>query len=131
MKPIGTLIVDDNPKFLEAAKRFLSSDPMVELIGTAVSGQEALDIIQDKSPDLVIIDLAMPGLDGLEVTRQVKTQFSPPPQVVILTLYDNEEYRSASRLAGADGFVAKSDIGTHLIPQIYDLFEVGAPVSNR
>lgn len=131
MQPVGTILVDDNPKFLEAAKRFLSSDPMIELIGTALSGKEAIDLVGDSQPDLVIVDLAMPGMGGLEVTRLVKSQFTPPPQVIILTLHDNEEYRSASEAAGCDGFIAKSDLGTHLIPQIHALFGVETPISNR
>jgi DNA-binding NarL/FixJ family response regulator len=119
--PVRLFLVDDSPAFLEAAVCFLSADPDIEIVGLALSGREALEQVNRLHPDLVLMDLAMPGMNGLEVTRHLKAQ-SGAPRVVILTLYDNTEYRAASESVGADGFVAKSEFGTQLLPLIHRLF---------
>jgi DNA-binding NarL/FixJ family response regulator len=120
MAPIRILLADDNPEFLHAATNFLATDPQLEIVGQARSGQQARDQVSDLQPRLVIMDLAMPGTSGLEATRQIKTQANPP-YVIILTLYDNAEYRAEAERMGADGFVAKSDMGTELLPLIHTL----------
>jgi DNA-binding NarL/FixJ family response regulator len=122
METIRTLLVDDNPEFLEAAKRFLSSETQLKIIGTAYSGQEAINKTEIHHPDLILMDLAMPDMSGLEATEFIK-QRSNPPHVVILTLHNTPEYREASRDVGADGFITKSDFGMQLLPLIQLLFE--------
>ena len=122
MIDIRTLLVDDNPEFLEAAKRFITSEEQLKIIGTALSGQEAIEKVKELNPDLVLMDLAMPDMNGLEATRQIKRQ-SSAPHVVILTLHDTPEYREASEAVGADGFVPKSDFGVQLLPLVKALFE--------
>jgi DNA-binding NarL/FixJ family response regulator len=122
MEVIRTLLVDDSPEFLDAAGRFLASDPYIEIIGSALSGQEAIKQIDSLKPDLVLMDLAMPGINGLETTRRMKSG-PGAPRVIILTLHDNPEYRSASESVQADGFIAKSDFGLELLPLIHLLFE--------
>ena len=122
METIRTLLVDDNPEFLEAAKRFLSSETQLKIIGTADSGQEAIDKTEILDPDLILMDLAMPDMSGLEATQFIK-QRSNPPHIVILTLHNTLEYREASQDVGADGFITKSDFGNQLIPLIHFLFE--------
>jgi DNA-binding NarL/FixJ family response regulator len=119
---IRILLVDDNPEFLEAAKRFIKSEKQIKIIGTALSGQEAIEKVKELNPDLVLMDLAMPDMNGLEATRQIKKQ-SSAPHVVILTLHDTPEYREASEAVGADGFVPKSDFGVQLLPLVKVLFE--------
>jgi len=118
---IRTLLVDDSSEFLEAASRFLSSDPQIEIVGATASGEEALQKVSLLNPDLVLMDLAMPGLNGLEATRQLKNQ-PDAPRVVLLTLHDNHEYRKASEDVQADGFVPKSEFGVKLLPLIHTLF---------
>ncbi len=122
MTVIRTLIVDDNPEFLEAAKRFLSADKQLKIIGIALSGQEAITQTDQLSPDLVLMDLAMPDMNGLEATAHIKRR-PDSPHVVILTLHDTPEYREASNEVGADGFVTKSDFGVQLLPLIHLLFD--------
>jgi len=121
--PIRTLIVDDNPEFIEAAIRFLSLDPHIEMLASAHTGQEALEKARALSPDLVLIDLAMPGMNGLETTRQLKASENPP-RVIILTLHDNLEYRQASNDVGADAFITKSEFGAQLLPLIVEMFDL-------
>ena len=120
MTPIRIVLVDDNPEFLHAASNFLATDPQLKIVGQARSGREALDQAVALQPHLVVMDLAMPGTNGLEATRQIKTQ-SDPPYVIILTLYDNPQYQAEAKRVEADGFVAKSDLGTRLLPLIHRL----------
>jgi DNA-binding NarL/FixJ family response regulator len=122
MPTIRILLVDDNLDFQEAAANFLSTDPDIEIVGRAQSGRSALDQVARLNPTLVLMDLTMPGMDGLEATQYIKTR-SNAPRVVILTLYDHPNYRARARAAQADGLVAKSDFGTQLLPLIHGLCE--------
>ena len=121
MQAIRTLLVDDSSDFLDAAIRFLSSDPQIEIIGHSLKGTDAIQDVKRLNPDLVLMDLAMPGMNGLETTRQIK-KMPNAPLVIILTLHDNYEYRMASEAVHADGFIPKSEFGVLLLPQIYSLF---------
>lgn len=120
MPSLRILLVDDSPTFLESATRFLAMDARLEIIGCVFSGGEALEQVPRLCPDLVLMDLAMPGMNGLEATRHIKAQPSAP-YVVILTLNDSREYRDAALGVGADGFVTKSEIGTALLPLLHSL----------
>ncbi len=126
MSRIRVLLVDDNPGFLKSASMLLSTDPRITVVGVAHSGAEALVKNERLAPDLVLMDLVMPEMNGLEATRQIKIGESPP-LIIILTLYDNAEYRNAAMTVGADGFVAKSEAGTQLHPLIRELFADGFP----
>jgi DNA-binding NarL/FixJ family response regulator len=124
-QPTSTLLVDDSPSFLESAVRFLSNDERIDVVGLALSGTQALDCVDQLQPDLVLMDLAMPGISGLDVTRRLKARPNPP-WVVILTLHDTLEYRMAAAEAQADGFITKSDFGDKLLPLI-EQFRQGGP----
>jgi DNA-binding NarL/FixJ family response regulator len=121
MAALRILLVDDSAEFLESAARFLTMRADMNLVGSASSGHDAIARALELKPDLVLIDLAMPGMNGLEATRLLKAH-SDAPRVVIMTLYDNNEYREAAREAAADGFIAKSAIGSQLFPMIASLF---------
>lgn len=116
------LLVDDNRRFLAAVQRFLTRESF-EVVGQALSGKAALEQVARLKPDLVLMDLAMPQMNGLEATRLIKAQ-SNPPRVVMLTLHDSPAYASEAKAAGADGFIAKSDLGSQLLPMIGALFAV-------
>jgi PAS domain S-box-containing protein len=124
--PIRILLVDDSPGFLQSAASFLSADPLFEIVGLALSGRDALEQVAQLHPDLVLMDLAMPEMNGLEATRHIKAQ-PGGPRVVILTLHDNPEYQAAAQAVGADGFVAKSEFGAQLLPLIHGLFAGPSP----
>jgi DNA-binding NarL/FixJ family response regulator len=125
--PIRVLLVDDNPEYLGALSRFLSGDPEIRIIDHACSAHDALEKISRSRVDLVLMDIVMPGLNGLEATRRIKAQANAP-RVLILTLYDGDEYRSAAQDACADGFVSKVASEDELLPTIYRLFTVDAQV---
>jgi DNA-binding NarL/FixJ family response regulator len=122
MYSIRTLLVDDSREFLRAASQFLAADPNIEIVGKCLSAEEALQQVRNLDPDLILMDLAMPDISGLEATQQIKGQ-ADPPQVIILTMHDNPEYRQASQAAHADGFVVKSDFGLKLVPMIREIFK--------
>lgn len=115
-------MVDDSPRFLDAARRFLTTQA-VNVVGEAHTGQEALDLLDVLAPDLVLLDLELPDLDGLTVLRRTKSR-PHAPRVIIVTIHDLEEYRTALASAGADGFVPKRELTTALVPLIRQLFDV-------
>ena len=109
MEPIRLLIVDTSPEFLEAAASLLSAHPHAHVVGLARTGAEALRLIGPLAPDLVLVDLLMPGMDGLTVTRRIKAMPSPPA-VVVLTYNQSAELRQQALDAGAIAFVNKERI---------------------
>ena len=121
MNPLRILLVDDSAEFLESAARLLMLHQELCIVGCAASGSAALEQVAVLNPDLVLMDLAMPGMNGLETTRQIKAR-PAAPRVVIMTLYDVAEYRAAARAATADGFIAKSSIRSQLLPMLAGLF---------
>lgn len=125
MSAVRVILVDDNPDFVRTVADFLAQDPAIEIIGLATSGEAALDLTAAHRPDLVVMDLAMPGMGGLEATRRLKAE-CPAPRVVVLSLHDDEAYRLRARQAGADGFVAKSELGTELLALIHRLLAIQA-----
>jgi DNA-binding NarL/FixJ family response regulator len=120
--PIRVLLVDDSPNFLRSAARFLSADPMIEVVGHALSGHAALEQVAALRPDLVLMDMTLPEANGLEVTRRIMAQ-QDAPRVVMLTLHDNDEYRTAAKEAGASGYVPKGQMGEALFSLIHNLFD--------
>lgn len=109
------LLVDDSQTFLDAAVQALASDPRIEVVGSALSGQEGVALVAQKQPDLVLMDVAMSGMNGMEATRLIKSQPNAP-QVVILTSHDLPHYRNAATAVGADSFISKADFDSHLFP---------------
>lgn len=106
--PIRILLVDDSPEFLKSASTLLARDNRVIVVGHASSGLEALEMVSKHRPDLVLMDLTMPTMNGLDATRAIRKLPSSPP-VIILTLHDNHEYIAAARDSGAIGFISKAD----------------------
>jgi DNA-binding NarL/FixJ family response regulator len=121
MAPIRVLLVDDNPEFLKSAADLLGLQPEYCVIGQAMSGEDALIQVERLSPQLVIIDWAMPVMSGLQATRLIKTRENAP-RVIIITLYDLMQYRSAALSAGADGFISKIDWMTQLTALARQMF---------
>jgi DNA-binding NarL/FixJ family response regulator len=120
MEPISVLLVDNSPEFLQVAAAFLSMIPQVAVVGTARSGQEGLRLTARLCPDLVLMDLVMPGMNGLEATKMIRAQ-AVVPKIIMLTLYDIPEYRAAAAAAGADGFLNKADFTEGLLPLMRDV----------
>lgn len=120
--PFRILLVDDSPAFLATAAAFLAADPDLDLVGAVSSGNDALIHVARLQPDLVLMDIQMPELNGLETTRQIKAQ-PHAPRVVLMTLGGEDDYRAAAATAGADGFVWKGDLATAVVPLIHTLLQ--------
>ena len=121
MTQIRTLVVDDNECWLISIENFLGRIPGIQLVGTAKDGVEALVQVTALQPDLVIIDLVMPEMGGLEATKRLKAEPNAP-RIVIVTLFCNPAYQNSAYLAGADGFVEKAEIYDKLPLLIQNLF---------
>jgi DNA-binding NarL/FixJ family response regulator len=118
---LRVLLVDDNWDFLGSAEHFLSTEPDVEVVGCASSGHEALEQVPLLKPDLVLMDVAMPQMNGLKAGRLLKNLPSSP-RLVLLSVSDHKEYREEAASFGADGFLNKSDFGDSLLPMIRHIF---------
>jgi DNA-binding NarL/FixJ family response regulator len=104
--PMNILIVDDDQASREGLRELFELRPNVTVIGEAIDGEEAVNLADALHPDLVVMDVQMPRMDGLEATRQIK-QHTPAIRVVLLTMY--REYRAAALRSGADAFLVKGD----------------------
>lgn len=105
-KSLRLLLVDDSDTFLAVLRSALGAVDGVEIAGEARSGEQAVAMAEVRAPDVVIMDLAMPGIGGIEATRILKS-LPRPPRVVVLTLHQDDGYRQAAVAAGADFFIAK------------------------
>jgi DNA-binding NarL/FixJ family response regulator len=106
---IRVLIADDSALVRVALRRFLAELPGIDVVGVSRDGADALVLASRLLPDAVLLDVAMPNLDGLEATRLLKAR-TPAPAVVICTIDDSDELRSAARRAGADAVIRKRDL---------------------
>jgi DNA-binding NarL/FixJ family response regulator len=114
---IRVLLADDHAIVREGLHMVLAAHRTIEVLGEASDGREALDLVELLRPDVVVMDIAMPNLNGLEATRQIKRR-SPDVRVVILTMHENQEYFVQIIKAGATGCVLKRSAGTELVTAI-------------
>lgn len=121
MTTIRVLVVDDAAVFLRSACQFLERLPGVEVIGTASSGSDGIELARRLSPDLVLMDILMPGMSGLAATAFLKWSIRAP-RVIVVSQHDDLEYRQAAAAALADGFVCKTEFATRLPEVIESLF---------
>ena len=101
---IRALIVDDRPRSREGLRALLATSSEIEIVGEATNGLEAIRMVDECHPDVVLMDIRMPVMDGLEATRRIKSR-NPAVQVIILTLYC--DYRTRAAEAGAAAFLVK------------------------
>jgi DNA-binding NarL/FixJ family response regulator len=105
-KQYGIVIVEDHTILREGLRALLSADPRFEVVGEADDGRTAIRSVQKLSPDLVLMDLSMPRMNGLEAIQEIKKQ-KPDTKIIALTVHKKEEYILATLRAGANGYVLK------------------------
>jgi two-component system nitrate/nitrite response regulator NarL len=119
---ISVFLVDDHKIFVRGVSGLLSPEPGLEIMGFASSGQETLDLIQDRQPDVILTDVQMPEMDGIELTRKVKDRF-PLIRIIGLSMIDSPGVIKELIDAGADGYLLKDIEKDELVKAIYQVFE--------
>jgi len=111
------LIVDDHAVVRRGVRSLLEAQPEWEIVGEASTGRSALEMVERQNPDVVVLDLSLPELHGLEVTRRIRSSF-PRVAVLVLTMHQSEELARQLREAGARAFVLKSDADQDLVKAV-------------
>ncbi len=117
MEKIRVLVVDDHAIMRDGIRALLGTLDDIEVVGEAAEGKEALAKVKELEPDLAIMDIAMPDMDGIEATRRIRKK-NPRTKVLILTQHDNKEYILSAIKAGASGYVPKRALGSDLVSAI-------------
>lgn len=117
MSKIRLLLVDDHEIVRAGIRMLFLAEPDMEIVGEAGSGSEAVAAVQQLTPDVVIMDVAMPGMNGIEATRQIK-KANPETAVLALTMYEDEQYFFEMLNAGASGYIPKRAAPDDLVSAI-------------
>ncbi len=117
MDKIKILLVDDHAIMRDGIRALLSLHDDIEIVGEASEGKEAVEKAQELSPDLVVMDIAMAGMDGLEATRRIKKK-KPEVKILILSQHDNREYVLSAIKAGVAGYIPKRALSSELVSAI-------------
>ena len=119
------MLVDDRPEFIQLAKDILSSHPAINVVGEALSGEDALEAFDDLNPEVVVIDVNMPGMNGIQVARHL-VEKQPDVYVVMTSAVDNPGYHDLANAVGAVGFISKKKFcGDSLLEIIRSYREIG------
>jgi DNA-binding NarL/FixJ family response regulator len=117
--PIGVLIVDDQPMVRAGLRMILELESDIDIVGEAADGNEAVSVAGETRPDVILMDVRMPHLDGLEATRRIVRDREHGSRVLILTTFDLDAYVYEALLAGASGFVLKDIAPEQLVDAIH------------
>ena len=116
--PIRVLVADDHPLFRRGMRAILGTEPGTELVGEATDGQQALDMALELRPDVILMDLNMPKVSGIEATRRI-VQASPHTAILMLTMFEDDDSVFAAMRAGAHGSVLKGADGAATLRAIH------------
>jgi DNA-binding NarL/FixJ family response regulator len=120
-RPTRVLVADDETLFAEALALMLARDERIEVVGSARDGQEAIALADKLRPDLVLMDIAMPVIDGIEATRRIRAE-NPDVQILILTgVIEDKEKMTKAREAGASAFITKNQTAAELTDAIGEI----------
>ena len=122
MRPVRVLIADDEPLFVETVEALLAGDERVEVVGTAANGKQAVELATALTPDVTLMDISMPILDGIEATRLIRESF-PNACVLVLTGSSISADVDRARQAGVAAFLTKDRLGTQLVNAILEVGE--------
>jgi len=121
MGKIKILIADDHAVVREGTRQILEREPDLDVVAEAADGEEAVRLAGSSRPDVAIIDIAMPNVDGIEATRQIKALY-PAVAVLILTAYDDDQFVFGLLEAGAAGYLLKSVRGRELVEAVRQVY---------
>lgn len=122
MSPIRVVLADDHAVVRAGIRQFLEQDPEIQVVAEADDGHEAWARIAHLQPDVAVLDIQMPGLSGIEVTRRIRGHF-PEMGVLILTAFDDDPYVLAVLQAGANGYILKTASPEELIQAVHQVME--------
>ena len=125
MPKIRVFIVDDHAILRDGIRSLLKRQDGIEVIGEASTGSEAISLLGELKPDIILMDIAMPEMNGLEATRQITNLF-PQMRILILTQHDNREFITPLLQAGASGYILKKSGGRELVNAIREVYKQGA-----
>lgn len=117
---IRVFVVEDQSKILKAQLRLLEAQPQLQIVGTALSGEAALEQVEAAAPDVLLLDLGLPGMSGIEVTRQVKARL-PRIEILIFTIFDEEDKVLEAVKAGASGYLLKGAGADKIVEAILEV----------
>jgi two-component system response regulator NreC len=121
-KPFKIVIADDHTILRQGLRALLSSDPNLKVVGEAADGREAIRCVENLSPDLALIDLSMPRMNGMEAIRDIK-KTNPQTKIIVLTVHKDEEYILEALKYGADGYILKDASHAELMIAINKVLE--------
>lgn len=125
MPEIRVLIVDDHAILRDGIRSLLERQEDLVVVGEATNGKEGLEMVDQCQPDIVLMDVAMPIMDGMEATRRIREEH-PDMKILILTQHDDHEYIKPLLQAGASGYVLKRSGGREVVSAIRQVYEQGA-----
>lgn len=125
MKPTRVMIADDHAMVRDGLRGMLASDRMLQVVGEASTGAEAVDLAHRLKPDLILMDIRMPDMDGLAATRRIKEEI-PDTSIIMVTIYDNPDYLLEAISAGAAGYLLKDVSRFELLQTIRIIVEGGS-----
>ncbi|OGR26001.1 MAG: hypothetical protein A2139_04885 [Desulfobacca sp. RBG_16_60_12] len=128
MSPYGIFLVDDHPLARQGVKTIIAEQSELAVVGEVQDGLELLECLNQRLPHLVILDISMPRLSGIEATRLIKSSH-PEIKVLILTMHNRREYVDQARLAGAEGYLLKDEVEKELLSAIETLRRGGTYLS--
>jgi DNA-binding NarL/FixJ family response regulator len=115
---ITVLIADDHPLFRDGLRALLSSDPGLVCVGEAATSEEAIALAQQLQPDVILMDLQMPGVNGVEATRAI-LRMSPRIGILVLTMFDDDTFVFAAMRAGARGYILKGAMHAEMLRAVH------------
>jgi len=130
MSKIRIVLADDHTLFRQGIRTLISAEPDMEVVGEAANGGDAVDEAGDARPDVLLMDIGMPGLSSFEATRQIKKN-RPETKVVFLTMYDDGDYLREGMEVGASGYVLKDSPSAQLTAAVRDISHGGSFLSPR
>lgn len=120
LNSIRVVIVDDQEPFLSAARMVVELAEGFDVVGEATTGEEGIELAARLRPDLILMDVNLPGIDGLEATRQILSGDDEVPAVVVLSTYEAGVYEPRALAAGAFAFISKSDFAPDRLEQAWN-----------